>query len=252
MKRQLQHFFVDPGSISDHLVTFSKPVSHQISQVLRLNLQRDDVIILDGTGRAFLAKLNGKVDKNVTAVIMEKLPDENEELIDLTLCFSLTKREKLEWILQKCTEIGVSKFQPFVSERSVSRSETVDENRTARWESIIREAAEQSERRKLPALLGVLGFNDLLSGPFADAQRLMAYEASDINQRLRNSQLLSIPTVLLIGPEGGFTEVEAEKAISAGFKAFSLGKRILRMETACIVASSLVIDRLETKSEGYD
>lgn len=251
-RQQLQRFFVDPASIDNNLVVFSDGISHQISQVLRLNVTADPVIVLDGSGAAYLARLSGKLGRNVTAEIVEKMADDLEELIDITLCFSLTKREKVEWILQKCTEIGVSRFQPFVSERSVSRNENMDENRRTRWESIIREAAEQSERSKLPILMEVINFDEVLDKTANEAQKFIAYEAIDTTHTLRGLGLNRDAVVLLIGPEGGFSVEEAARAISAGFQPFSLGKRILRMETACTVASALVIDRLETIAAGCD
>jgi 16S rRNA (uracil1498-N3)-methyltransferase len=146
----LQRFFVDPNSINGSSVTFSEGVSHQISQVLRLHLTQDEVIVLDGSGAAYLVHLRGKTGRTVTAEVIETLAGNSEESTDLTLCFSLTRREKVEWILQKCTEIGVSKFQPFVSERSVSRLQSLEADRRQRWQAIIREAAEQSERSRLP------------------------------------------------------------------------------------------------------
>lgn len=251
-RQQLQRFFVDPTSIVNNLVKFSDGISHQISQVLRLNVTDDQVIVLDGSGAAYLARLNGKLGRNVTAQIVEKLAIDSDELTDITLCFSLTKREKVEWILQKCTEIGVSRFQPFVSERSVSRSENMDEKRKTRWESIIREAAEQSECSKLPILMEVISLDEVLDKTTSEAHKLIAYEGTDSAHTLHQLTLKREPVVLMIGPEGGFSDEEAARAISAGFQPFSLGKRILRMETACIVASALVIDRLGIIAEGCD
>lgn len=240
----MPRFFVDPGSITDSSVTFSEGISHQISQVLRLDLNQDEVIVLDGRGAAYVARLSGKSGRTVTAEIIEKMEGNTEVSVVLTLCFSLTKREKVEWILQKCTEIGVSKFQPYVSERSVSRLDSLEENRRLRWQTIIREAAEQSECSRLPDLLEVVSFDVILGEHSREAQALIAYEGANATNTLRQISLKRTSTILLIGPEGGFSDDEAEKAIRSGFQPFSLGKRILRMETACMVASALVLDRL--------
>lgn len=243
--QNLQRFFVDPGSITDSSITFSQGISHQISQVLRLDLNQDEVIVLDGRGAAYVARLSGKSGRTVTAEIIEKLEGNNAESVDLTLCFSLTRREKVEWILQKCTEIGVSRFQPYVSERSVSRLDSLEETRRLRWQSIIREAAEQSECSRLPDLLEVVSFDVILGEHSREAQALIAYEGANATNTLWQISLKRTSTILLIGPEGGFSDNEAEKAIRSGFQPFSLGKRILRMETACMVASALVLDRLD-------
>jgi 16S rRNA (uracil1498-N3)-methyltransferase len=250
--QQLQRFFVDPRLINGSTITFSDPISHQIRQVLRMNLGRDQVVVLDGSGAAFLARLNGASGRMVTADIVEKLESRNEGSVDLTLCFSLTRREKVEWILQKCTEIGVNQFLPYVSERSVSRLDSLEENRKTRWQSIIREAAEQSERSRLPDLLEVLTFEEVLHKMGGLEQKLIAYEAADTSKTLRQLPLIQAPVVLLIGPEGGFSENEIENATNTGFQPFSLGKRIFRMETACIVASALVLDQTEAIEAGCD
>ena len=249
---QLQRFFDDPASIVGNSVKFSEGISHQISQVLRLDVHNDEVIVLDGSGAAYLARLNGKSGRIATAEIFDALTDDLELLSEITLCFSLTKREKVEWILQKCTEIGVSCFQPFVSERSVSRTENMDENRRTRWESIIREAAEQSERSKLPTLMEVMSFDELLDKMIGDTHKLIAYEGADPARTFHQLTLKREPVILMIGPEGGFCDEEATRAINAGFQPFSLGKRILRMETACMVASALVVGRMESTASSCD
>ncbi|MGB4594350.1 MAG: RsmE family RNA methyltransferase [Anaerolineaceae bacterium] len=251
-RSNLPRFFVDPTSIDGSAVTFPEGISHQISQVLRLDLNQDEVIVLDGSGAAYLMRLNGKSGRVVSAGIVEQFFEGNEELADLTLCFSLTRREKVEWVLQKCTEIGVSRFQPFVSERSVSRLESLDDNRRTRWEAIIREAAEQSERNRLPELLEVVRFEDIVDKVGEEEQKLMAYEGADSANKLRQLPLKQAPVVLLIGPEGGFSDEEAGRTLGSGFQQFSLGKRILRMETACMIASALVLDRLGTIAADCD
>ena len=108
----------------------------------------------------------------------------------------------------------------------------------------MQEAAEQSERTKLPVLLDVLSLDHLLASKNDHHQKLVAYEGAKPSDTLRNIALQTLPTVLLIGPEGGFSEKEAEKTILSGFIPFSLGRNILRMETACIAASVLILDQL--------
>jgi 16S rRNA U1498 N3-methylase RsmE len=112
-RQQLQRFFVDPTSIVNNLVKFSDGISHQISQVLRLNVTDDQVIVLDGSGAAYLARLNGKLGRNVTAQIVEKLAIDSDELTDITLCFSLTKREKVEWCESFSTLCFRTQREPF-------------------------------------------------------------------------------------------------------------------------------------------
>jgi 16S rRNA (uracil1498-N3)-methyltransferase len=98
----------------------------------------------------------------------------------------------------------------------------------------------------------VISLDEVLDKTTSEAHKLIAYEGTDSAHTLHQLTLKREPVVLMIGPEGGFSDEEAARAISAGFQPFSLGKRILRMETACIVASALVIDRLGIIAEGCD
>lgn len=241
----LPRFFVEADAIQGNLVTFSESISRQMLTVLRLDAGRDRVIVLDNSGSAWLTELTGRTGKLVSGRVVEEIYSDDVRRLELTLCFSLSKREKIELILQKCTEIGVTHFLPYWSERSINRAESLDSARLKRWQSIIREAAEQSERNTLPELINVMNFQQLISRLASDTQKLCAYEASDSAHSFNQLKLKPGKVALLIGPEGGFSDVEIEQIQLADFQLFSLGKRILRMETACMVASALVVNRLE-------
>jgi len=242
----LPRFFVEAEAIQEKFVTFSEPISRQILTVLRLDANQAKVIVLDNSGAAWLTELTGKSGKFVSGKLLEEIESGDDCRLELTLCFSLSKREKIELILQKCTEIGVTHFLPYFSERSLNRTESLDSKRLTRWQCIIREAAEQSERNKLPKLMNVMNFQQLISGLAPDTQKLCAYEASKSTYSFGQLTLKPGKVALLIGPEGGFSDFEIELVRLAGFQLFSLGKRILRMETACMVASALVVNRLES------
>lgn len=217
-----------------------------------MNLLESQVIVLDNSGTEYLVRLAGKDGKILLGEVIGEHKGQAEPLLKLILGFSLSKREKVEWILQKGTEIGISSFQPFISERSLDRSAQLEDARRGRWEAIIREAAEQSSRSKLPDLQNTTSFQKLISNGHEDCIRMIAWEESDAS-RLLGQQHITPPdgkvaskVLLLIGPEGGFSIEEIAQAEARGFMQISLGPRILRMETACITASAILLHLAET------
>lgn len=245
----MHHFFIDPKLIQNNRVTFPKEVAHQIKNVLRLTYN-DYVAVLDNSGVIYYVKLRKtETDEQIVGEIEKSELAKPEPSIEVVLYFSLAAREKVDWILQKGTEVGVSIFAPYVSSRSLVRSTTISESKLARWMRIIREAAEQSGRGKLPRL------NDpqILEGCFIASimnndLSLIAWENAyekglNIKEQLAGYAGKSLG--LFVGPEGGFSTEEVTKAMQAGCKAVSLGSRILRMETASIIFPAIVLNYIE-------
>jgi 16S rRNA (uracil1498-N3)-methyltransferase len=188
----------------------------------------------------------------VAGRVLEKSPAIGEPVIRLRLFFSLTQREKVEWILQKCTEIGVTAFFPFVSTYSLSREKGMDASRVRRWEKIIQEAAEQCDRARIPVLREVITIQEAIKKISSKRDfNLTAWEGEK-DLQLRDLMRTLLPRVepgkkvnLFIGPEGGFAEGEVALMKKAGCTTFSLGTRIYRMETAAMAASLLILYELE-------
>ncbi len=241
----MHHFFLTPESIQGKQVSFPPQVAHQIRHVLRLGAG-DQVAVLDNSGMLFTVVLTGHVSNTqLTGQIVASHRVTSEPGIGVTLFFGLSNREKVEWILQKGTEIGVSKFYPFVSSRTRVSTPALSESRITRWKQIIKEAAEQSGRGKLPT------FNppEFLKECFVKAKHdhqmcLLAWENSP-GDEIRLKELLQgfsgDAVALFVGPEGGFSEDEIVAAKENGCQVVSLGPRILRMETAAIVFPALVL-----------
>ena len=245
----MHRFFLPPEHIAGHRVTFPKEIAHQILHVLRLG-DGDQVAVLDNRGVIHHVRL--QVDSptsTVTGLIIETQPIRSEPKTNLSLYFGLSSREKVEWILQKGTEVGVSGFYPFYSSRTLVKPASLSLKKLERWERIIREAAEQSGRGRLP----VLHSPKELEGCFSDAVRLndlclLAYEAADDDgQKLSDAldRFSGATIALFVGPEGGFSEGEVQLGVVAGFNIVSLGARILRMETAAMVLPALVLYALD-------
>lgn len=250
----MHRFFV--ATIENDQVIFSAEQARQIRQVLRLGVGERVTALLDGAGWEAEAELVQVEKKGVTAVVRHKHPVTTEPTIQLTLYQSLLKRDNFEWVLQKGTEIGVSRFVPLISERTVAQPP----HKAERWQRIVVEAAEQSGRGCIPQILPPARLTDVLANWPPDAIGLMpaiAAEQATIASVLANTVTSTssvtassvtaepVEAAVFIGPEGGWTEDEVENGRSAGLIPVTLGKRILRAETAAIVAAALVMQVVE-------
>lgn len=237
----MNHFFVPPFAIQADSVQFPADVSAQITRVLRLQVG-DIVLVLDDLGNAFEVQLESLSAKESQGRVIRQYLVQNEPGTALVLLVGLTQREKFEWILQKGTELGVSAFMPVVTSRTLIQKIEEISQKMERWRQILKEAAEQCGRGRVPKLLPpMLLKNALLQEP---AQLNLVLNVDETHLSLtqalkQNSAASSI--LLLIGPEGGFSSEEITMAKKAGYSSVTLGPRILRMETAAIVAAALVM-----------
>ena len=146
----MHRFFIEPNLITTDQVFFPTDLAHQILHVLRL-AEGEQVEVLDNQGDRLLVELAySETTKQVIGKILCKEIVPKNQMARVALFFGLTSRDKVEWILQKGTEIGVTDFHPFVSSRTVVQSTTLTAKKIQRWQRIIREAAEQSRRNSLP------------------------------------------------------------------------------------------------------
>lgn len=241
----MHRFFLEPELIQDGVVSFPEDISRQIKNVLRLKVKTDAVIVLDNSGWEYLVQLTGTNGKTIIGEVAGKQLGRPEPKVGLRLCYSLTRRDKMEMILQKATEIGASSFQPYISSRSLVQDGRQNSARQERLETIMREAAEQSMRSRLPTLKPVLTFEEMLADAKDSAVKLIAWESTAIVSQIC-ANLLNVgdsknPEIaLLIGPEGGFSSDEVVLAEKFGFEQISLGTNILRMETACIAGCAII------------
>ncbi|MEL7627073.1 MAG: RsmE family RNA methyltransferase [Anaerolineaceae bacterium] len=242
----MERFFLNPDQIVEGAVTFPEDLSKQIRKVLRLDPKKDAVIVLDNSGWEYLVQLDGTVANLVTGHIVDKQPGRDGPAIQLHLAYSLSRREKIEWIVQKGTELGISNFYPYISSRSLVQDLKTNRARQDRLEAIAREACEQSLRAKLPTLMQVSSYEEMLKQTCSHDVKLIAWEGTAIVQRIGPNVLEPLmgnsnrSVVLLIGPEGGFSAEEVNLAEKYGFQQISFGNSILRMETACLAGSAIL------------
>lgn len=233
----LHRFFVPPDAIAGERADLPDEATRQIAQVLRL--RAGERVVLVSGGMEHEAELAHVSRAGVTARVVASRPVGGEPRLRLTLCPALLKADKFEWVVQKCTELGVAAFQPVISARCVS--DAVSAQKLERWQRIAQEAAEQSGRGAVPAVAAPVALDALSMGGALPA--LFAYEAEG-GMPLREAldHLAGRDAfALVIGPEGGFAREEFLHSIARGAIAVSLGPRILRAETASIAAVAAIM-----------
>lgn len=240
----MHRFFVDPAGITHRVIRFDGDQAHQMRRVLRLH-QGDRVLVLDGFGRQAEVVLDEVTNARVTGRLGEWAAATGEPRARLTLFQSLLRREKFEWVLQKGTELGVARFVPVITRRSLVRDlEDVTPEKLGRWGRIIKEAAEQCGRGLLPELSPPLAFPDALREARDADVALIAWTGPVTRAPDDMVQSGTLSVALFIGPEGGYDIEEIDEAIAAGCVAATFGRRTLRTETAAIVGATLVLHAL--------
>lgn len=238
----MRRFFVDPQLLQGSSGVISGELCRHISTVLRL-ATGDAIRLADGNGREAIATITA-VDKDGVHVDLEALSAETAAVATprITVYQGLPKGEKLELILQKCTELGAAEIVPFMAARSVTRLEGEKlEKRVARWQKIALEAARQSGRGTVPLVDFAPGMAQLLCRGDHDLCLLLWEEEEEQGLRELLSAVQRPESVaVIIGPEGGLTPGEAAMAMAAGYRPVTLGRRILRTETAGLAVVSVL------------
>ncbi|WP_127254431.1 16S rRNA (uracil(1498)-N(3))-methyltransferase [Neisseria meningitidis] len=207
--------------------------------VRHLNVLRvrpnENITLFDGKGKAHAARLSFLEKRRAEAEILHKDTTDNESPLNITLIQSISSGERMDFTLQKSVELGVTAIQPVISERCIVRLDGERAaKRLARWQEIVISACEQSGRNTVPPVLPIIGYREALDKMPSESTKLImsinrARKLGDIRQP-------SGAIVFMVGPEGGWTEQEEQQAFEAGFQAVTLGKRILRTETAPLAA----------------
>ena len=241
----MHRFFIPSQILNQAEVVLPQEVSRQIARVLRLEVG-SQVVVLEGSGVEYTLNLVQVSPESVVGKIIKKEASQGEPRTHVHLFLGLIQRERFEWMLQKCTEIGVVSFTPLVTTRSLIQRTTEVDGKYIRWQKIIQEAAEQSHRGKLPHLNQAITFTEIVKQPLGGSTTgLFFWEEESDNQLKTVLQSVNNKEInLVIGPEGGFTHEEATAIAGAGYISVSLGKRILRVETAAMIAAGFVLYEL--------
>lgn len=222
----LHRFFVAPDAVAGERFPLPGGTARQVRTVLRLR-DGERIVVLTGDGTEAVCRLEGE-----DCVVEERRPAAGEPSHRLTVVQALLKGDALETVVQHGTEVGVAEFRLVVTERCVARE--LSPRRLERLRTIAREAAEQSERGRIPDVHAPVPLADAF-GPGA-VMLLERHEARRLGD-------LPPAAAVLIGPEGGFTPAEVESARAAGVEPAGLGPRILRSQTVAVAAAAAVLSR---------
>jgi len=236
-------FFIASEWLDLPTVHLHDNLAHQIRTVLRLQ-PGDEIIVLDNSGMEWQVKLTSVRKNSVHGEIIAQRSAQGEPTVQITLYQGALKGQKFEWVLQKGTELGVSCFVPTVCERSIVRNLEALDKKQERWQHIIREAAEQSGRGKLPRLEAATPLAEAVVQAQANPLIVMPCAMPEAKgERLKEilGEARLDRVALFIGPEGGFTADEVALAQKAGARVVTLGPRILRAETAGIATCAAIL-----------
>ena len=239
----MHRFFAEPGQIREKEIVITGADVNHIRNVLRMRAD-EEVLIADGQGAEYRCKLTELGENEVRAQILWKL-DGNAELASaVTLFQGLPKSDKMDLIVQKCVELGVDRIVPVSTKRAVVKLDAKKEQtRLKRWNTISESAAKQSGRGVIPEVSGVMTFGKALEEAKKLDVLLIPYERAENmaeTRRVMGSIQPGQSVGIFIGPEGGFEESEVEEAVVAGAQAITLGKRILRTETAGLAVMAML------------
>ena len=241
----MYRFFVDPSDISGHDIYIGGRDYNHIKNVLRMRTG-EVVSISDGaSGREYRCHIVDIGEEKVH-LRLDFIKEADVELpVRITLFQGIPKSDKMDLIIEKCTELGVTEIVPVETARSVVKlDEKKAEKRREHWQGKAEAAAKQSKRAIIPEIRGIVGMNEALDMAADSGLRLIPYELAENFQKTRDIISEVKPgerIAVFIGPEGGFSEEEIARAEGRGFVPISLGRRILRTETAALVLLSWLI-----------
>lgn len=233
----LHRFLVGPESRAGSTVTFPPHIGRQIARVLRLQ-PGSAVVAFDGTSLEYVVRLED-VGRSVTGTVVEERRNRAEPAVALTLLVGMLKRSKLEWVVQKGTELGVRSFVPVRTARTVR--DDLSMPRLDRLRAIAQEATEQSGRGIVPTVEAPAEFQAAIGRATFSGPAYLLWEGEQEMPLTNAVAAGDSRACLIVGPEGGFTDEEVTLARAAGCRTVSLGPRILRAETAAVAGAALLL-----------
>lgn len=242
----MHRFFIPSEQIAANRVSLTGETARQVYSVLRLHTG-SHIIVLDDSGLEFLVELEAVEHSAALGRVLDSHPCPAEPQTRLTIYLGLTQREKFETALQKCTEAGAAGFVPVISSRSLVQDPAEATRKFSRWQQIVQEAAEQSGRGHLPVIHPPLRWEEAVQHSAAQHTCSFLLWEGEHNASLKSALTDVQPgssLAAIIGPEGGLSEAEAARAVQVGCIPVSLGRRILRMETAALAATLLIMYQL--------
>lgn len=237
----MARFFVPKKSINHQRATVEGPELDHLRKVLRLG-PGDSIIVFDDAGWEHEAVIRSLSAQAAEIDVLRSFQVERESPLQLTLAVGLTKGEKMDFVVEKATELGAQAIVPFVSAYTVPKlDQRKIEKRGERWQKIALAAAKQCGRTRIPEIFPLVNFENMVQQTAGPLNLLFwEKEAHQTLKQVHATDPDARSIFLVTGPEGGLSDQEADLAQQHGFKAIRLGRRILRAETAAVTAASLV------------
>ncbi|MGE4378870.1 MAG: 16S rRNA (uracil(1498)-N(3))-methyltransferase [Candidatus Izemoplasmatales bacterium] len=232
----MQRYFIDRNQIKENIVVIDGQDVHHIKDVMR-NKLNDKLILNTYDGSLYLSTITSIDKKSIVLEIIEEIKSDWKPL-NLDLGISLIKKDNFELILQKVTELGVNMVIPLKTQRSIIKLDDFSKKKL-RYQTILKEASEQSERTMIPEIADYLNLEDLKNLNYDHKYFCYAREENNNIKCILEPFNANESTLVLIGPEGGFSDEEIKSLEKSGFTSISLGKTILRAETAAIYVASI-------------
>ncbi len=236
----MTRFFVEGTQIGPQFAVLTgEPAAH--AKVLRLK-QGDAVVLCDGRGTDYHCVISDISAQQVCLVVERQIPSESEAKVAVSVYMGFAKGDKLEHVIQKATELGAAEIVGFPSSRCVAKlDEKTVQKKLPRWQKIAAAAAEQSGRGRIPQVIALRSYGEMLARASQADKALFFYENEQEHSLTRALSGAFQTAALITGPEGGFSPEEAQQAQQAGMDICTLGRRILRCETAPLCALSAVM-----------
>ena len=240
----MRRFFVESVDINGASAFISGADARHAETVLRLK-PGDQIELIDGTGAVYPARIHSFFSKQVKVDLIGKATRMTESLLRITVAQAFLKDKKMDTLARQLSELGITVWIPFISERSVSRPNPQRlESRQQRWRKIAQESLKQCRRGQALQIEPTVSFEEVLSAGQSSDLKIIFWESEErtLHTLVEAGQSNKVPqsVFLIIGPEGGFTKQEVQRATGCGFQSVSLGPRILKAETAAVAAGALI------------
>jgi len=244
-------FFVKNNQIEeDRIIIIGEDVNH-IKNVLRLKVDDNIQICNSDIAKNYMCGISKLNDNSIECIIFSEIESNSESNVDITIFQGIPKADKMELIIQKCVELGVSEITPIEMKRCIAKIDSKSKNKKIeRWQKISEVAAKQSGRDMVPKINDITSIKNICNIICEYDIVLLAYENEQINtlkneiQRLKDIENKEIKIGIIIGPEGGLEKEEVDILKGSGAKVITLGKRILRTETVGFVLTSIIMYEL--------
>jgi len=237
----MPRFYVPAPHIENDLLKIGGNEAKHIRRVLRLKAG-DEIIVFDGLGNEFEGTIVEGASSSVVIRVQNISSSKSESPLEIILAQSLLKGEKMDYLIQKATELGVKEIIPFFSSRSIPLLEkSGKQKRHQRWERISIESSKQCGRGMIPKIEPLQDYSEVLRTASSDFLLLILWEKEEVRLKEALERSKEKKRIFfIVGPEGGFSEEEIEEAKKAGFITVTLGKRVLRAETASLCLLSIL------------